>query len=224
MPRVNHGLSQHPALGHISCCSKSLRCLDDNIPELAQQNRWFTPGALKCRQFCLGLNVLICQGQLQGSQGPRGRAPGPLKIQWGPCEILPEDPMDPQNWRIGNCISMKGPFKFCLEPLEIQMVGAPNPQQKMSTESPAGPLSLCRWPFGLMITLGCASLRVSCGGVWPRFGTVSCNGRYFTLAALFWTRNLLATRATESERSWHWERRGKIFQSHQSCMLEKYLL
>ena len=34
------------------------------------------------------------------------------------------------------CISKEGPFKFCLGPLEIQMVGAPDPQQKMSTESP----------------------------------------------------------------------------------------
>ena len=31
---------------------------------------------------------------------------------------------------------MEGRFKFCLGPLEIQMVGAPDPQQKMSTESP----------------------------------------------------------------------------------------
>ena len=31
---------------------------------------------------------------------------------------------------------MEGPFKFCLEPLEIQMVGALDPQQKMSNESP----------------------------------------------------------------------------------------
>ena len=30
---------------------------------------------------------------------------------------------------------MDGPFKFCLGPLEIQMVGAPDPQQKMFTES-----------------------------------------------------------------------------------------
>ena len=32
---------------------------------------------------------------------------------------------------------MEGPFRFCLGPLEIQMVGAQDPQQKMSTESPA---------------------------------------------------------------------------------------
>ena len=32
---------------------------------------------------------------------------------------------------------MEGPFKFCLGPLEIQMVGVPDPQQKMSTEGPA---------------------------------------------------------------------------------------
>ena len=32
---------------------------------------------------------------------------------------------------------MEEPFEFCLGPLEIQMVGAPDPQQKMSTESPA---------------------------------------------------------------------------------------
>ena len=32
--------------------------------------------------------------------GPEVRA-RPLKIEWGPCEILPEGPMDPQNWRIG---------------------------------------------------------------------------------------------------------------------------
>ena len=31
---------------------------------------------------------------------------------------------------------MKEPFKFCLGPFEIQMVGAPDPQQKMSTKSP----------------------------------------------------------------------------------------
>ena len=31
---------------------------------------------------------------------------------------------------------MDGPFRFCLGPLEIQMVGGPDPQQKMSTESP----------------------------------------------------------------------------------------
>ena len=31
----------------------------------------------------------------QGSRGPGGKGPGPLKIQWGPCEILPEGPMDP---------------------------------------------------------------------------------------------------------------------------------
>ena len=31
---------------------------------------------------------------------------------------------------------MAGPFKFSLGTLEIQMVGAPNPQQKMSIESP----------------------------------------------------------------------------------------
>ena len=32
---------------------------------------------------------------------------------------------------------MEGPFKFWLGPLEIQMVGTPDPQQKMSTKSPA---------------------------------------------------------------------------------------
>ena len=31
----------------------------------------------------------------QGSREPWGKGPGPLKIQWGPCEILPEGPMDP---------------------------------------------------------------------------------------------------------------------------------
>ena len=31
---------------------------------------------------------------------------------------------------------MEGTFKFCLGPLKIQMVGAPDPQQKKSTESP----------------------------------------------------------------------------------------
>ena len=31
---------------------------------------------------------------------------------------------------------MEGPFKFCLGPLEIQMEGVPDPQQKMSTETP----------------------------------------------------------------------------------------
>ena len=68
--------------------------------------------------------------------GPGGKGPGPLKIQWGPCVILPEGPMDPpklENWQR---ISMEGPFKFCLGPLEIQMVGALDPQQKMSNESP----------------------------------------------------------------------------------------
>ena len=33
---------------------------------------------------------------------------------------------------------MERPFKFCLGPLEIQMVGAPDPQQKTFTESPCG--------------------------------------------------------------------------------------
>ena len=36
---------------------------------------------------------------------------------------------------------MEGPFKFWLGPLEIQMVGAPDPQ-KMSTESPELDFSL----------------------------------------------------------------------------------
>ena len=43
------------------------------------------------------------------------------------------DPPKLENWQ---CISMEGPFKFCLGPLEIQMVGALDPQQKMSNESP----------------------------------------------------------------------------------------
>ena len=38
----------------------------------------------------------------QGSRGPGGKGPGPLKIQWGPCEILPQGPMAPRNLRIGN--------------------------------------------------------------------------------------------------------------------------
>ena len=72
----------------------------------------------------------------QGSWGHGGKGPGPLKIQWGLSEIFPEGPMDLpklENWWY---ISMEGPFKFCLGPLEIQMVGAPDPEQKMSTESP----------------------------------------------------------------------------------------
>ena len=31
---------------------------------------------------------------------------------------------------------MEGPFKFCLGPIEIQMMGAFDPQQKTSAESP----------------------------------------------------------------------------------------
>ena len=50
--------------------------------------------------------------------------------------ILPEGPMDPPKLENRLCISKEGPFKFCLGPLEVQMVGAPDPQQKMSTESP----------------------------------------------------------------------------------------
>ena len=40
---------------------------------------------------------------------------------------------------------MEGPFKFCLGPLEIQMVGALDPQQKMSTESP---VDVSCWKLG----------------------------------------------------------------------------
>ena len=48
----------------------------------------------------------------QGSRGPGGKGCGPLKIQWGPCEILPEGPMDPQNWKIGNVFQSEWETKF----------------------------------------------------------------------------------------------------------------
>ena len=38
---------------------------------------------------------------MQGSRVPGGKGHVPLKIQWGPYEILPEGPMDPkklENW------------------------------------------------------------------------------------------------------------------------------
>ena len=42
---------------------------------------------------------------------------------------------------------MEGPFKFWLWLLEIQMVGAPDPQQKKSTESPARPSKIYHKPL-----------------------------------------------------------------------------
>ena len=35
---------------------------------------------------------------MQGSRGPGGKGHVPLKIQWGPYEILPEDPNGPKKW------------------------------------------------------------------------------------------------------------------------------
>ena len=48
---------------------------------------------------------------------------------------------------------MEGPFKFCLGPLEIQMVGAPDPQQKMSVLRALYQLNLfCQIPVCLLAT------------------------------------------------------------------------
>ena len=43
--------------------------------------------------------ICMCQGSCC-SGTPELRAEGTLKIQLGPCEILPEGPVDPKNWRI----------------------------------------------------------------------------------------------------------------------------
>ena len=57
---------------------------------------------------------------MQGSRVPGGKGHVPLKIQWGPYEILPEGPMDPKNWRIGNVFQWRYPSNFAGGPWKFK--------------------------------------------------------------------------------------------------------
>ena len=57
---------------------------------------------------------------MQGSRKPGGKGHVPLKIQWGPYEILPEGPMDHKNWRIGNVFQWRYPSNFAWGPWKFK--------------------------------------------------------------------------------------------------------
>ena len=65
-----------------------------------------------------------------GLSGPVAWGPGLLEIQWGPCEILPEGSVDPQNWRIYNFNEGTLQNFVCLGTFEIHMVRPVDAQQK----------------------------------------------------------------------------------------------
>ena len=75
------------------------------------------------------MDLLGRSALMSGHSGARGKGPGPLKIQWGPWEILPEGPMDPQNWRIGNEFQWRDPSNFAWGPLKFKLWG-PGPSTK----------------------------------------------------------------------------------------------
>ena len=62
--------------------------------------------------------------------GPGGKGPEPLKIQWGPCEILPEGPMDPPKIEELVMYFNGGTLQILLGALGNSNIGGPGPSTK----------------------------------------------------------------------------------------------
>ena len=116
--------------GHFQNCD----CQDLKVPELELE--------LKSLELELELKLFVSSGigigienngigigiELKKWNWPQP-CPGPLKIQWGPCEILPESPMDPQNGRVGNVFNGRT-LQILLGALRNSNCGGPGPSTK----------------------------------------------------------------------------------------------